>query len=185
MNALICFGSRYGSTRQVCEDISIGMGIPTSIRPVSEVDCLDYDIVVIGTPVFIGKPMKTVTEFITAHSNELKDRNIALFVTCWAASTQYAAASSEFISQVAKYLPACRLLSTAALPGKLLMDQISEADRKLLNRLLRRIGDRSDEFDPEKIIWKDARNKKLSTEFGKDILIKLNNHLWQNLQGER
>jgi menaquinone-dependent protoporphyrinogen IX oxidase len=170
MNCLICYGTKYGSTEQVCEYIREGMAADAIISHVSEIDSLDYDLIVIGSPIFIGKPIGEVVDFIAKHYEELKNKTVAVFVTCWAASTKYSDAGNEFLSQVIKYLPKCNIICTASLPGKLLMDKIEESDRKLLGRLLRRISNQSDEFDANKIEWKDARSQSKSKDFGSKLM---------------
>lgn len=173
MEGLICYASKYGSTLDVCEDIKRGMEGNVRIRHISEVDRFDYDIIVIGSPVFIGKPMQSMIDFIVSNESNFRDKNLAIFVTCWAASTIYHQASTQFVELITKYLPACNIIHSGGLPGRLLPDQISTRDRNALNRLLRRIGNMSGELNDEHIQWKDARNPEINREFGSAIVKKL------------
>jgi len=169
MNTLICYDTKYGSTTEICNNISLGMKMDVDIKNVRDVGSFNYDIIVIGSPVFIGKPMKTVEDFVIANYKNLKDKKIAIFVTCWAVATQYGASSGEFLEQLKKHLPPCRLICEMALPGKLLLDKVSEQDRQTMKRLLRRLDAMSDEFNSQEIAWRDARDKQAAMDFGKKI----------------
>lgn len=177
MNALICYDTKYGSTTETCYYISSGMKMNVDIKNICEVNLFDYDLIIIGSPIFIGKPMKSVGDFIIANYEKLRDKKIAVFVTCWAMATQYGTSSSEFLEQLKKHLPPCRLICERALPGKLLLDKISERDRETMKRLLRRLDAMSEEFDSQKIAWRDAMDRKTAEDFG----VEIENHFQKTL----
>ncbi len=173
MNALICYDTKYGSTTEICHYISSGMKIDTEIKRFYEVDSFDYDVIIIGSPIFIGKPMKSAEEFIVNNVKELENKKIAVFVTCWAMATKYGKSSGEFLEQLKKNLPSCHLICEMALPGKLLLDKVSEQDQKIMKRLLGRLDSMIEEFDSQKIAWRDARDKQMAVNFGKEIKEKI------------
>ena len=117
--------------------------------------------------------MKSVGDFIVANYEKLRDKKIAVFVTCWAMATEFGASSSEFLEQLKKHLPPCDLICERALPGKLLLDKVSEQDQQIMRRLLRRLDSMIGEFDSQKIAWRDARDKQIAINFGKEIEEKL------------
>jgi len=176
MNALICYDTKYGSTTKICNYIGSGMKIDVDIKNIHEVKSFAYDLFIIGSPIFIGKPMKSVEDFIATNYENLRDRKIAIFVTCWAMGTQYGASSSEFLDQLRKHLPPCHLILERALPGKLLLDKVSERDQQTMKRLLRRLDTMSKEFNSQGIAWRDARDKKTAEDFGKEIENSLRNY---------
>ena len=169
MKALICYDTKYGSTTDICQYISLGIKMDTYIKNIYEVHSFDYDLIIIGSPIFIGKPMKSVGNFIVTNYEELRNKNIAIFVICWAMATEYGASSIEFLDQLKKHLPPCRLICERALPGKLLLDKVSERDQQTMKRLLRRLDAMSQEFNSHEIAWRDARDKKTAEDFGKEI----------------
>ncbi|HBB28975.1 MAG TPA: hypothetical protein DC000_06970 [Clostridiales bacterium] len=169
MKALICYDTKYGSTNEICKYIKSGIKMDTDIKKVCEVDSLDYDIIIIGSPIFIGKPMRSIENFIINNKEKLRDKKIAVFVTCWAMATKYGDASKEFLNQIKKNLPPSDLICEKALPGKLLLDKISEKDKLIMGRLLRRIDAMSGEFDSKKIVWRDARDRRTAEDFGSEI----------------
>ena len=169
MNALICYDTKYGSTTEICHYISSGMSMDVDVKNISEVKSFEHDLLIIGSPIFIGKPMKSVEDFIVTNYENLRNKKIAVFVTCWAMATEYGASSVEFLDQLRKHLPPCHLILERALPGKLLLDKVSERDQQTMKRLLRRLDAMSEEFNSKEIAWRDARDKKTAEDFGKEI----------------
>lgn len=88
MKALVAFGTKYGSTARLAEVIG------EELRAKGyEVDVLDlrtgpgngvqgYDLVVVGSSVFIGKWTKEAQEFMEASSPDLAGKKLAMFVSC-------------------------------------------------------------------------------------------------------
>ena len=173
MKALICYDTKYGSTKDVCNYIRLGLKLDTDIKNVCEVHSFDYDLIVIGSPVFIGKPMKSVENFIIANYEKIRNKKVAIFVTCWAMATEYEESSGEFLEQLKKHLPPCELIGESALPGRLLLNKLNKQDQQLMKRLLRRLDSMLEEFNSKKIAWRDARNRNLAMKFGKEIEAKL------------
>lgn len=175
MRALICYDTKYGSTPEICRAIRAGIKMDTDIRNVRDVYTLEYDLILIGSPIFIGKPMESVVNFIRKSYMLLHSRTIATFVTCWAAATQYSASSMAFLEHLAKHLPPCRLIAQKALPGRLLPDAVSSRDKRTLNRLLRRLDTMADDFESSSIPWRDARNYAAAEAFGREAETRFRN----------
>ena len=169
MRTLICYDTKYGSTPEICRAIRAGLKMDTDIQNVRDVYTLKYDLILIGSPIFIGKPMESVENFISRNYMLLHSRTIATFVTCWATATQYSAFSKAFLEQLAKHLPPCRLIAQKALPGKLLPDAVSSRDKQILSRLLRRLDTMADDFESSDIPWRDARDYATAEAFGREI----------------
>lgn len=88
MKALIAFGTKYGSTARLAE--VIGEELTSKGY---EVDVLDlrnsmgrnaggYDLVVLGSSVFIGKWTREALEFLKAEAPKLARTRVAMFVSC-------------------------------------------------------------------------------------------------------
>lgn len=169
MKGMICYDTKYGSTTSLCEAIKRGMDFDVEIKNVTDVEYFQHDVIVIVTPIFIGKPMKSVAKFIEDNYKELEGKNIVVIVTCWAASTKYRESAKEFIELIIGNLPTCNLICARALPGKLLMEDIAENDKKALLRIIRRISQRSEEFSGDEIIWGDARDYSMAEQLGREI----------------
>jgi len=70
MKAIVVFDSKYGNCKKVAEDIAGGLaeaGAEVNIVPVREASVgalAGYEIVAVGAPVRIGKPLKRVRKFV-------------------------------------------------------------------------------------------------------------------------
>ncbi|MFZ5351488.1 MAG: flavodoxin domain-containing protein [Bacillota bacterium] len=169
LKGLICYDSKYGSTETVCTAVRSGITLDVDIKNIKDVKDLDYDFIVIASPIFIGKPMQSIEVFIKDNYSKLFKKNIAVMVTCWAASTKYRDASADFIRQIVKDLPECNLIASKALPGKLILDQISERDKNTLLRIVNRISKMAGNFGGEDTSWNDVRDDQAAKAFGEEI----------------
>ncbi|MBI0582951.1 MAG: flavodoxin domain-containing protein [Methanomassiliicoccus sp.] len=88
MKALVAFGTRYGTTARIAEIIGEEL-----TKGGYEVDVLDlrdgagggvdgYDLVVLGSSVFVGKWTKEAQRFLESSAPALTERKVALFVSC-------------------------------------------------------------------------------------------------------
>lgn len=170
MKGILCYDSRYGSTIKVCQWIisEIKYG-EISMQNVNTLKDHHADYYIIGTPIFIGKPMNSVVDFIKNNKNDFTGKPIFLFIMSWAESTVYRDECKKFIEVLKFHLSPCSPVLAESLPGKLVMDKITPRDRKIMGRLLRRVDNMSDEFQSETIIFNDQRSKLLSQEYGRKI----------------
>lgn len=172
MKALICYDTRNFSTMQICEGIRSGMNIETEILRVGEVSHLNYDIIVIGSPIFLGKPMQSVTDFIRINYDILKSKVLAAFIVCWAASTKYSFASEAFLKILTDELESCNLITSKIFCGKLILDELKERDKKSMLRIIDLLSKTANDFNKEDITWGDTRNFCDTNAFGKEIIEK-------------
>ena len=86
-NVLVTYGSRYGSTKQISEfmaktikekghavDLYEASKTPSSIE--------EYDVVLIGSGIQIGKWKNTALNFLKKHQKTLREKRTGLFVSC-------------------------------------------------------------------------------------------------------
>jgi menaquinone-dependent protoporphyrinogen oxidase len=68
MRALVTYASKHGSTQEMAQRIASGLsrlGVRADVRPMSYVDEIDgYDVVVIGSAIYMGRWIKEATEFV-------------------------------------------------------------------------------------------------------------------------
>ena len=87
---VLVYESKYGNTKLVAKTIAEGVrevgGIETILCEVKEVDfdkILDYDVILIGSPNHIGRPLRSVRKFIEKLGKlNLEGKQIAVFDTC-------------------------------------------------------------------------------------------------------
>lgn len=94
MKALVVYGTRWGAATEIAEEISKVIseeGIKTDIvdaRGLKDFDISPYELVVVGSGIKIGKWTKGSLKFLKKYKSELKNKKVALFVTCSAANKE-------------------------------------------------------------------------------------------------
>ncbi len=83
---LILFDTKRGSTEKIASRIKSKLekqGIDTDVVRITDstdITFKDYDLVIIGSPIYFEKPLKSVLKFTEKHSKELAFVPIAVFV---------------------------------------------------------------------------------------------------------
>lgn len=94
MKALVVYGSRYGTSAEISEEIAKVLtdeGMETDLvdsNDIKEFDISPYDLIVVGSGIKIGQWTKSSKNFLKKHKEELKNKNVALFVSCGAANEE-------------------------------------------------------------------------------------------------
>ncbi|HET8910314.1 MAG TPA: flavodoxin domain-containing protein [Ktedonobacteraceae bacterium] len=82
-SVLVAYATRYGSTQEVAETITTILregGLEVDLKPINEVHNLeDYDAVVLGAALYIGRWHKDARRFLLRHGNALSVRPVAIF----------------------------------------------------------------------------------------------------------
>jgi menaquinone-dependent protoporphyrinogen oxidase len=80
---LVAYATKHGSTREVAERVAAtleGEGLAVEIRPAAEVDDLTpYDRVVLGTALYMGRPLPDARRFLRRHRGALASLPFAVF----------------------------------------------------------------------------------------------------------
>ena len=88
MRALVAFGTKYGSTVKVGEEIGRvlrGKGLEVEVVNLDErkvQDLAPYDLVVVGSAVIIGKWTKGTRTFLEQNQVALRGKRLAMFACC-------------------------------------------------------------------------------------------------------
>lgn len=82
-NVLVAYSSKHGSTREIAQRIGQRLradGLSPDVRDIARVsDVSPYDVVVLGSAVYMGSWRREATEFARKHSTELAARPVWLF----------------------------------------------------------------------------------------------------------
>ncbi len=88
MKVLIVFESKYGNTKKVAETIGEGLteaGNKIEVAHVKEVEkgtIKDFDVLLIGSPTYVGSPAKSIKKFIKSLGDlPLQGKSFAVFDT--------------------------------------------------------------------------------------------------------
>jgi menaquinone-dependent protoporphyrinogen oxidase len=110
MKALIVYGTRYGTATEIAEEIAkvireekVDVDL-VNARDQKDIDITQYDLVVVGSGIKIGKWTKASMNFIKKNKAELANRKVALFVTCGAANDEKTAdeGQEKYLDKIAK-----------------------------------------------------------------------------------
>ena len=88
MRALVAFGTKYGSTVKVGEEIGRvlrGKGLEVEVVNLDERKVKDlepYDLAIVGSAVIIGKWTKGARTFLEQNQDALSGKKLAMFVCC-------------------------------------------------------------------------------------------------------
>jgi menaquinone-dependent protoporphyrinogen oxidase len=125
MRALIAYGTRYGSTKEIAERIGHKLekkGIEVKINEagdISKEDVGSYDLIVIGSAIIAGTWIRSTEKFILLNEHTLAGKRTAVFVCCMDATdpSRITEAQVNYIDKVLSRCPALKPISTALFPG--------------------------------------------------------------------
>jgi menaquinone-dependent protoporphyrinogen oxidase len=111
--ALICYGTRYGSTGEIAERIGEifrekGGSVDVVDLKKRKVEYLgDYDLIVIGSGIQANKWTKEPRKFLEKNKEELSRKRVALFVSCGSANdpAQCDDALEKYLHRIADEYP--------------------------------------------------------------------------------
>ena len=139
MKGVVIYKSRYGATQQYAEWLAKDMGFPLmEVDMVSELVLNEFDFVIMGSSVYIGKLL--IKSWLQNHAGILQKKKLILFVVCGTPASDMAKTTAI----VAKNLPVALASKCGIffLKGRLHLKKLS-----LLDRIALRFGARV-EKDP-------------------------------------
>ena len=82
---LVTYASKYGATREIAEKIGqviAEAGLETDVLPLKKVTSLNpYDVVVLGSALYIGRWRKEARKFIRRYEQKLAARDVRIFLS--------------------------------------------------------------------------------------------------------
>ncbi len=94
MKTLVVYGSRYGTAAQIAHEIAGVIkdeGIDVDLydaKSIKKFDIAPYDLIIVGSGIKMGKWTKESLKFLKNNKKALKDKKVALFVSCSAANEE-------------------------------------------------------------------------------------------------
>jgi len=81
-NAIILFATKYGSTQQVAEQMSLQLGVPCkNVKKVADANELkQYDLIILGAPVYSDGIFKDMKDFIANNYLIVGTKKVVTFV---------------------------------------------------------------------------------------------------------
>jgi len=143
MKIAILYGTKYGTTEKIAELISKSIenhnkdntkSIDVELVNLKEKKDinLDYDVLIIGSSVYMGKIRKEVKNFLKKYKNTLVEKDFALFI-CGANEV-------EGIKQIDKIFPSeivNHTIATGFLGGEFNFDKMNFFERKIAQMIIK------------------------------------------------
>ena len=126
MKVLIVYGTRYGSTAEISDEMAKALG-----QGGVDVDVVnakggkvenpgEYDLVLVGSGIKMGKWTREPLKFLERNEEALSDTPIALFVSCGSAEKpeELDKARTEYLDDVGNKFPGLRIVAKGLFGGK-------------------------------------------------------------------
>ncbi len=160
---LICYGTRYGTTTEVVQEMS-----KTAQELGAQVDVVhlqnktpipapeDYGLVIVGSGIQAGQWTKEPLEFIKNNLEKLAQTKTALFVVCGDAGSpdKCAEAQINYLDKIVEENPGLTPVSTALVGGMFDFKRYNFAVRALIKRIVKKELPPGEEL-PDKIDFRD------------------------------
>lgn len=160
---LICYGSRYGTTTEVVQEMR-----KTAEEIGAQVDVVhlekgtpfpapeDYNLVIVGSGIQAGRWTKETLEFIEQKLESLSKIKVALFVVSGYAGNpdKVAMAQTEFLDKMSEEYAGLSPISTALIGGMFEFKKYNLVVRALVKRMVKSQLPPGEEV-PEKIDFRD------------------------------
>jgi menaquinone-dependent protoporphyrinogen IX oxidase len=160
---LICYGTRYGTTAEVVQEMS-----NTARETGTQVDVVNlkkgtpfpspegYDLVIVGSGIQAGQWTKEPLDFIEQNLESLSKTKTALFVVSGYAGNpdKVAEAQAEYLDKTIEKYPGLSPISTALIGGMFEFKKYNLVVRALVKRIVKSQLPLGEEV-PEKIDFRD------------------------------
>jgi menaquinone-dependent protoporphyrinogen oxidase len=135
-NILLAYASRYGSTKEIAEEVGEILrdrGLTVDVKNVMTVtDLSGYDAVVIGSPIHMGKWIVEAVDFIKINQNELRKVPVAVFSVGFSVRHPHEENLRKAKASIAAIRPYIHPLDVGIFGGKIDFDLLVEPDRQIL-----------------------------------------------------
>ncbi len=143
MNALIVYDTRYGTTEEIAHWLADGLAVDCDVKNVADVTSLDYDLIIVGSPMYTDEPLPSVIQFLHDHSASLSSKNVALFLVYDKLIASKLGTYEEMIREQAPP----NILGVAIFGGYMDVAKLTEHDRRTIDDFFSRLGHRYDVLD--------------------------------------
>lgn len=161
MKTLIVYATKYGCTKKCAEILETFLDGDVEIIQAKNkaINLNDYDNVVIGGSVYMGKMQSDITTFCKGYKSQLLKKRLALFACCYTEDTEYI--KSFFQKELLDHS-----LCTTTVGGIMNYEKMNFIYRKMFQSL-KKIDDFNKGFVEPKILTENI--KKIASEINTSI----------------
>lgn len=148
MQDLVIYDTKYGSTKQIAE--TIGQVLEMEALSVETIDDLQADFVVLGCPIYAGKLLPSMIDFLTVKKEVLKKKKVALFIVCGDQGTVTVqgeeTGGKAYLKEIKRFLEVETIAEKAFL-GKMKKSLLKKEDQEILEGYSNILGVQFPDFD--------------------------------------
>lgn len=140
----LIYGTRYGATEDTAHWIAKGIGSRIEVINIESLDfemgITKYDRFIIGSGIWIDGAHKRLMELLSTHKEQIQSKIIASFIVCGTTGEDEAGRKriEGYFEKFLKPLDTKPALQ-AHFGGRMIIDELTEKDRKLLDNFYRNI----------------------------------------------
>lgn len=140
----LIYGTRYGATEDTAKWIAKGIGRSVDVLNIESIDFDEvvqkYDKFIIGSGIWIDGAHKRLMELLSQHSDEIQSKIIASFIVCGTTGEDEAGKLriEGYFKRFFKPLTVKPKIQRH-FGGRMIIDKLSEKDRKLLDNFYRNV----------------------------------------------
>ncbi len=143
MKALVAYDTRYGTTEEIAHWLAEGLSNDCDVKNVANVTDLNYDLIVVGSPIYTDEPLPSVVQFLRDHRALLGSKNVALFLVY---DKLIASKLDKYEEMIREQAPP-NVLGVAIFGGYMDVSKLTEHDRRTIDDFFDRLGRRYNILD--------------------------------------
>ena len=168
IRTLVIYSSKYGSTRDAAEIISLVTG-PAKYCTVDEFkpEYKEFEFIVLGSPIYQEKVEQSLLEFVDKNRDWLKKKPLSIFCTCLDKN-----GGLDQVRSLENFIDT-KALSLKAIGGRLIINKLDHEDLDLIKKFLKHVNlpfEDMDFYNLEEIINYSMKLKSLKD----NLLVPLN-----------
>ena len=143
MKVLIAYDTRYGTTGEIAHWLAEGLAADCDVKVVADVANVDYDLIIVGSPMYTDEPLPSVVQFLHDHSSALSSKNVALFLVY----DKLVASKLDAYEQMIRKQAPPNVLAVGIFGGYIDIEKLTEHDRRTIEDFFSRLGHRYEVLD--------------------------------------
>jgi menaquinone-dependent protoporphyrinogen oxidase len=169
-NILVVYASLEGQTEKIASRLademkacgaSVMLANVRSPEQVSHVDLEEFDTLVFGASIHVGKIQKDMTRFISSHAAQIRGKDRSMFIVLMAAASKNPVAREKSLSEIRQHVSASLdvpFSDMEMIAGALMYSKYNGFIRLVMKRIVRKEGGDTDTArDHEYTGWEQVK----------------------------
>ncbi|MCT4544900.1 MAG: flavodoxin domain-containing protein [Vallitalea sp.] len=157
-NVLVAYASKHGSTEKIAHWIGNEIRGNVDVVNVNNIHNLNYDYIILGSPIYDHEPLPEMSNFINKNKEELRNKNKSVFVV--SSDNEERSKREMNINALTKIIPG-EINQSAVFAGEIDNSELSSSEQESVNRYMNSISKPIGSYS--------KLNEKKCREFGKSL----------------